>query len=76
MWNGRYNKDDTVPLWDCINYAEEAHQAFATKDSFEKHCDESGLNGHPIENMVEMLLVPVKRLRSYQICQRVCSLTE
>ena len=41
------------------------------KDAFEKHCQENGLNGHPIENMVEMLLVPVKRLRSYQIRQRI-----
>lgn len=68
MWDdGKYNSEETAPMWDRINYAKVALPAFKTKAEFEAYCEVQNITGHPIRKLVEILRTPLKRVRQNQI---------
>jgi hypothetical protein len=70
IWDdSRYNCQDTAPLWTPLNTAETAEPLFATQELFKKHCQESAMSGHHIQQLVKILRVPLKRLRDFHMTQ-------
>lgn len=68
IWNdGRYNKEETVPMWNRLNFAKEAQPYFASKSSFDEYCKTNRNSGHLIEQLVQILRAPITRLRTFQM---------
>ncbi len=72
VFGGRYNEQETMPIWERLNDAKEAAPfVFESQEAFDKYCLENQVPGdHPLLQYWYINSQPTERLVNFQIKKR------